>query len=112
MVPTFFLPMVAEQGIDVGALIDRVVRDPRNELTHKECWILQGYPDPSQWSKAIHAQAPLDLWRMRHLPYRFWMPFLQELASAVIAQWWDARIGDLQMVKADLSSVVSRKRSA
>lgn len=105
---SFGMAVDVRDGIDMGALVGASI----NELgmQHKEAWLACGYPNASQWSKALIGEAPLDLWKMRHLPARFWRVFLMKLASAVICQFWDDVSGDMQMVKADVESSHSEER--
>lgn len=101
---------IVSHGIDMGALVAQALH--ACEMQHKEAWLIGGYPNASQWSKAIDGDAPLDLWRLRHLPIRWWQCFLPLLASALIRQFWADQSSDLRMVKADLRSDVQQKRSA
>ena len=103
----FALPVQVEDGIDLGALIVKAMSEA--ELTHAAMWIDQGYPDPSQWSKALKGQAPLDLWRLRKLHTSrahmvFWSVFLSKLASALIARSFSQIFETYAMAKADLRS--------
>jgi len=99
------LPVCVEDGIDVGDLIVKAMGEA--ELSHTAMWIDQGYPDGSQWAKALRGQAPLDLWRLRRLctsrPHLvFWSVFLSKLASALIARSFNQMFETYQMAKADL----------
>lgn len=109
-----FVPMATvkgRDGIDVGAIAAEAVIECG--MSHKEAAIIQGYPDGSQWSKALKGQAPLDLWAMRHLPNRYWQVFLPKLASALIRQFWTDLSSDFTMLKADLKpKTESEKRIA
>ncbi len=108
-----FCPMVTvkgRDGIDMGALICDALAECR--MQHKSAWADQGYPDGSQWSKALKGQAPLDLWNMRHLPNKFWQAFLPMLGSALIKQFFEDVTSDFRMAKADLKHDEQQKRSA
>lgn len=104
--PLFFLaPVQVADGIDVGDLIVKAMGEVG--LCHSEMWRDQGYPDPSQWSKALRGQAPLDLHRLRHLvknrqQMQFWAVFLSKLASALIARSFAQMFETYAMAKADL----------
>ena len=98
-------PVHVEDGIDLGALIVKAMGEA--ELTHTAMWVDQGYPDASQWSKALKGHAPLDLWRMRRLHTSrahmvFWSVFLSKLASALIARSFGQMFETYRMAKADL----------
>ena len=110
------MPVQVEAGIDIGALIVKAMGEA--ELTHTAMWIDQGYPDASQWSKALKGQAPLDLWRLRQLhqsrPHMvFWAVFLSKFASALIARSMAQLFEPLRMAKADIAQHESvQKRRA
>ena len=100
-------PVQVEDGIDLGSLIAKAMGEA--ELSHSAMWIDQGYPDPSQWSKALKGQAPLDLWRLRKLCTSrahmvFWSVFLSKLASALIARSFAQMFDAYQMAKADIQT--------
>lgn len=84
---TFGMTVDPNAGINMGALVRQSMREV--EMLDKEGWIACGYPSASQFSKALAGEAPLDLWRMRDMPAKFWRVFLFKLASAVICQFWD-----------------------
>lgn len=81
-------------------------------MTDKEVAYVQGYPDSSQWCKALKGEAPLDLLRMVRLPIRFWQLFLPKLASALIAQHFEDLFGTPKMAKAEMPTHDQQKRSA
>lgn len=98
-------PVQVEDGVDLGGLIVKAMGEA--ELTHTAMWMDQGYPDGSQWAKALRGQAPLDLWRMRKLctsrPHMvFWSVFLSKLASALIARSFNQLFEPVRMAKADI----------
>lgn len=102
-----------EDGIDLGALIVKAMAEA--ELPHAAMWIDQGYPDPSQWSKALKGQAPLDLWRLRKLCASrahmvFWAVFLSKFASALIARSVDQVFGPLRMARAEIREHETKDR--
>ena len=96
-------------GLNVGDLVEAAMREAG--LFHKDMWIAQGYPDPSQWSKALHGQAPLDLWRMRALPIRFWQAFLPKFASALIVQMFDDLQVPLRMARSEIQEHEEKRRA-
>jgi hypothetical protein len=102
----FSVPTMAvvkgRDGIDVGLIAREAVTECG--MSHKEAAIIQGYPDATQWAKALRGQAPLDLWYMRHMPNRYWQVFLPKFASALIRQLWVDMTSDFRMAKADLST--------
>lgn len=107
------LPVCVEDGIDVGDLIVKAMGDVG--LCHSEMWRDQGYPDPSQWSKALKGQAPLDLWRLRHLvknrgEMQFWAVFLSKFASALIARSFNQVFETFAMAKADIRQQEQKER--
>lgn len=111
----FGLPAHVEDGIDLGALITAAMGEVG--LCHSEMWRDQDYPDPSQWSKALRGQAPLDLWRMRHLvknrqQMQFWAVFLSKLASALIARSFAQMFETYHMAKTDLRKPADERKSA
>lgn len=95
---------VTADGIHVGNVVRIALNDAHME--HKEAWICGGYPNQSQWSKALDGDAPLDLWRMRNFPLRFWQVFLPLMASALIRSWFDETRADMTLV------VAAEKQSA
>lgn len=119
-----FVPMATvkgRDGIDVGRLACEATLEVG--LSHKEAAILQGYPDASQWSKALKGGAPLDLWAMRHLPNKWWHCFLQKFASALIKRLWEDLTADhtvaselaqvpYRMAKADVHPAVEERKRA
>lgn len=101
-------PVQVNAGVDIGALIVKAMAEA--ELTHTAMWMDQGYPDPSQWSKALKGQAPLDLWRMRHIrSSKFWQTFLSKFASALIVAWYDELFGPTRMARANLREREERR---
>src|SRR5688572_27839095 len=98
-------PVQVHDGVDLGGLIVKAMGEA--ELTHTAMWVDQGYPDGTQWSKALRGLAPLDLWRLRKLctsrPHMvFWSVFLSKLASALIARSFQQMFETYQMARADL----------
>ena len=112
----FLFPVQVADGVDVGELIVKAMSEA--ELSHTAMWIDQGYPDPSQWAKALKGQAPLDLWRLRKLCTSrahmvFWSVFLSKFASALIARSFSQMFDTYAMVKADLrKQEVTERKSA
>lgn len=84
---TFSMAVDVRAGIDMGKLVRDALREC--DMQHTEAYLIQQYPNASQFSKALAGDAPLDLWRMRHLPVRFWRVFMFKLAAAVIEQFWE-----------------------
>jgi len=93
------LPVVVSAGVDVGAIIDATNREL--DMSHKQCW-LECEIDGASWSRMLRGEAPADLWRLRHLPLKWWQVFLGKFASALIRRRFDEMCGELRMVKADL----------
>jgi hypothetical protein len=104
------LPVQVEAGVDVGSLIATVCREL--DMPHTEAWIICGYRDGAQWHRALKGEAPLDLWKLRLLPWKFWERFLPRLGSALIARFFTDLIGPYRMVRADMDQRESEKRSA
>jgi hypothetical protein len=100
-------------GVNVGALVAEVLSEL--QMSHKEAGIICGYKetDRSGFSRALVAEQPLDLWRMRHLPILFWLRFIPKLASALIGDWFDGAVGERRvMAKAQLGNSSQQRRSA
>ena len=109
------LPVQIEAGVDLGTLIVKAMAEA--EVTHTEMWMVQGYPDASQWSKALKGQAPLDLWRLRHLCQTrahmvFWTIFLSKYAGALIAQSVLRLFEPIHMIKADIQRHEDERKRA
>lgn len=100
-----------ETGIDLGGLIEQTLRDVA--MSHKEASLIAGMK-PDTWSRALKGEQPLDLWKLRQLPIRFWHAFLPKLASALIQSWFEETCGERRMVRASLrepSDEETRKRA-
>lgn len=100
-----------EDGINLGALFEETLR--LCAMSHKEAAILAGMK-PDAWSRAMKGEQPFDLWKLRHLPIRFWHTFLPKLASALIQSWFEEACGERRMVRAELRSAKAeetRKRA-
>lgn len=104
------LPVVVAQGVDVGSIVATCLREL--DLTHKDAWITCGYGDGAQWHRALKGEAPLDLWKLRLLPIRFWQLFLPRFASALIQSYFDNLCEPLRMARAELRDHEDSKRSA
>lgn len=104
------LPVIVSDGVHVGALIDQVCREL--DMPHKEAWLICGYGDGAQWHRALKGEAPLDLWKLRHLPIRFWQVLLPKLASALIQRFFTDLTVPYRMVRADVDERESEKRRA
>lgn len=102
MFPSFLAVVDVAGGVDVGAIAERTTMEVGMSL--KELALTCEYPDSSTLCRAFKGQAPLDLWHLRHAPIKWWQVFLMKLSSALIEAWWDTRIGERQMLKADLRS--------
>ena len=72
-------------GIDVGELLVIALR--KAGVSHKEAGLCCGV-DASQWARSLRGNAPLDVWKLRHLPKKVWPLFMSALASALIQWWW------------------------
>lgn len=96
------------QGIDMGALVIEALHVTK--MQHKVAWSVCGV-DKGQWSKSLYGKAPLDLWKLRHLPAEWWLAFLMLVAKAVVKELWLSTVTELQMAKADLR-LTQRKESA
>lgn len=96
-------------GVNVGEVIEKTLA----ELTwsHKQCWLVCGI-DGATWSRSMKGEAPIDLWKLRHLPREFWPVFLSKLASALIRTWFDDLCVPLRTAKAELRESVDEKRRA
>lgn len=102
-------PVQVDAGIDVGALIVQAMADA--ELCHSALWRDQGYPDASQWSKALRGQAPLDLWRLRQVrSIKFWQSFLSRFASALIKQFFEDLPAPVRMARASIREHEARQQ--
>jgi hypothetical protein len=77
--------VIVSDGIDVGGLLIDALR--LVDVSHKEAGLCCGV-DASQFARAIRGKAPLDLWKLRHLPKRVWPVFMAQMASALIVHWW------------------------
>ena len=109
MIAVFGMGVNVRDGIDMGALVRASIEEVG--MQHKGAWRECGYPNASQWSKALCGEAPLDLWKMRHMNAKFWRAFMLRLASAVICQFWDDLVGEREMVKSKFTSDSDRKVS-
>jgi hypothetical protein len=106
-------PIAVESGVDVGALAAQCLVELG--MTHKECWIVCGYGDGAQWHRALKGEAPLDLWRLRHLSIKWWQLFLPRLASALIQQFFSDLSVPYRMARASVDEheqQQQQKRSA
>jgi len=101
------LPVHVESGVNVGALIDQVCREL--DMTHKDAWITCGYGDGAQWHRALKGEAPLDLWKLRNLPIKFWQLFLPKLASALIQRFFTDLEIPYRMTRADVPRETERR---
>jgi hypothetical protein len=70
-------------GIDLGPICLDALIDSR--LSHKAAAILCGL-DAGQWSRMFTGQAPMDLWKLRQLPWAFWSSFIPRLLRALALQ--------------------------
>jgi hypothetical protein len=104
------MPMVVNDGVDVGGLVADCLREL--DICHKEAWMVAGYGDGAQWHRALKGQAPLDLWKLRHLPIQFWQKFLPKLASSLIQQFFVDVAEPYRMAKADVKPVEHERKSA
>lgn len=86
-------------GINVGLVLDRVLHEIW--MTHKEAALTCGMSE-GKLSEGIDGVKPLDLWRLRHLPMRFWQAFLPALAAELIKQWMVDRCRPYRMLKCEL----------
>jgi hypothetical protein len=105
----FTMPVAVESGVDVGSLVAKCVADL--EMTHKDAWVTCGYGDGAQWHRALKGEAPLDLWKLRHLSIKFWQLLLPRLASALIQQFFSDLSVPYRMARADIERH-EQKRSA
>jgi hypothetical protein len=96
-------------GIDLGRLIDETLRVI--DMSHKEA-ALTATMDPPQWTRALRGEQPLDLWKLRYLPLRFWQVFLPKFASALIQAWFDETVGERRMVRAELKDRQQERKEA
>lgn len=96
---SFALAVRVSDGIDVGVLARQATRDV--EMEHKEAAMLCGL-DAAGWYRGLEGHAPLDLWKLRHLPLRWWQVFIRLLADALIADWWANQEFPFRQAKADL----------
>ena len=103
------LPVQVGDGVDMGALVERAMQ--RAGVTHKQMWLAQGYPNASQWSKAIDGSAPLDLWRLRNCPIEFWFFLVQELIRAKAADFW-RDLAPATVLKAELPQDASERKAS
>ena len=94
-------------GIDIGAIVAQTLHDC--QMQHKEAYLVCGI-DGASWSRSLRGEQPIDLWKIRLLPIRWWQAFLPKLASALIVAWWDEQTGERQMVRAETTEQ-ERKRA-
>ena len=92
-----------EDGVDVGKVLIETLAEL--QMTHKECWLTCGM-DGATWSRSLRGEAPLDFWKIRHMPNprKFWPLFLSQYASALIVSWFADICGDYRMARADIKT--------
>lgn len=97
-----------EDGVDVGHVLRETLAEL--DMTHKECWLSCGM-DGATWSRSLDGHAPLDLWKLRHMPNprKFWPAFLSRFASALIKSWFADISGDYRMARAELKDREERR---
>lgn len=105
---TPFCMVRVHEGIDVGKVLSDSLRECA--MQHKEAWLVCEV-DGAGWSRSLKGEQPLDLWKLRQLPIRFWHVFLPKLASALIQAWFEEACGDRRMVRAELRESDKEKRA-
>jgi len=95
----FLTGVDVDHGVNVGALVSEALHDC--DMQHKEAYLTCGL-DAAGWSRSLCGKQPLDLWKLRHMPIRWWQSFLAKLASALIKQMFSDFSTDLKMAKATL----------
>jgi hypothetical protein len=98
-----------EDGIDVGALIADTLIEIR--MSHKEAALTCGV-DQGNWTRGLQGLGPIDLWRVRLMPFRFWQVFIVKLTSALTVQWMHEVSADVKtMAVAKLRPSTERKEA-
>ena len=105
---SFGMAIRVEDGIHVGHVLNRVLQELG--MSHREAAQACGIHE-SKFSEGIDGERPLDLWRLRLLPLRFWQTFLPALASALIQQWMVDRCRPYKMLKCELKEDKKEKVS-
>lgn len=106
----FACPVQVDAGIDVGRLMEETIAE--RGLLHKDIY-LTCQIDPSQWTRALHGQAPLDLWRLRQISdLQFWAIFLRKFSGALVEYWFKQKHVDVRMARASLHAAHDEQKRA
>ncbi len=88
-------------GLDVGALLDQALR--ACGMTHKEAWLICGFTNAAEWSRAIEGVRKLDLHALACLPIGVQEKFFELYMAAQANRHVRALVADrLRMAKATI----------